>query len=811
MRWAVALLLTVLMMGGVRANSNQEPSAVTGRVLTPDGKPAAQAKVWLVVNRWENEHPTVESLTLTDSQGHFRLPYKTPLRVRYAVVVVHRPEFAVGWRHFDPREVKPLTVRLNQSAPLTGIVLTPDGKPLAGVKVRLRSLMTSTPPVPMLKVLRREREREDRWLEPMPEEVTPFWTATDVEGRFVFDSLPANFTVTLVVEHPNFAKTFLPPPEFRSIPTGTGNIVLVMSPKSFLQGQLLAGDKPIAGQVICRGYFSDGEGKHQLTTDGQGRIECALSPGQWFIWAVAEGGKWQCEPQVIVLAPNNTTTVTFQLVRAVEVRGTVIDAQTKKPVPFAEVYADRLVTIRLNIAGYLEEVRDWWRPQVVKADEQGNFRLFLLPGKWTLNSWASYKPDHRIEARMESEIANDMAVTLELSEQKQPTVQVQVVDEKGKPVPKAIVTDEWTTRQADERGWAELPSFSPRPILAATPDLTAFGEAEVKSATKSVRIVVRKGVPVGGQVADENGKTVPKARLLVSALRYEPQINHEMPSDWFEVVADEKGRFQFFLPAGQKARLIVFASGFFPTPTEPFTPDPAKPITLKVQMKRPDFTYEATVVDAQTGQPVYGAAVSLWLSLPGGFSVSEQQNLFTLTDRQGRFRLTGLRREHLGRLMVFHPAYKPFQTFLLVKNIPSRIELERFPVGAQLVVGEPAPPLSDVRWLDGDAPSLQGKTTYLLFAMPFDPGCERVMERFKELQAKEPDKTQVIVVFDASLPADELRRHAREMGLPFRIGTVPEGRLSGWDSETFQRYAVKSVPFLVVINEQGLVQAINPE
>ncbi|MCS7193254.1 MAG: thioredoxin-like domain-containing protein, partial [Armatimonadetes bacterium] len=100
---------------------------------------------------------------------------------------------------------------------------------------------------------------------------------------------------------------------------------------------------------------------------------------------------------------------------------------------------------------------------------------------------------------------------------------------------------------------------------------------------------------------------------------------------------------------------------------------------------------------------------------------------------------------------------------------------------------------------------------YLLFAVPYDPACEQEMQRLRDLQAKSPEKVQVIVVFDASLSADELSQYVQKLQLPFRIGVVPEGRLSGWDSEAFQRYGVKSVPMLVVIDEQGIVKEIKPK
>lgn len=84
------------------------------------------------------------------------------------------------------------------------------------------------------------------------------------------------------------------------------------------------------------------------------------------------------------------------------------------------------------------------------------------------------------------------------------------------------------------------------------------------------------------------------------------------------------------------------------------------------------------------------------------------------------------------------------------------------------------------------------------------------MQRLKREYEDQQGKVQVVVIFDASLPLEELHRYVRELELPFLIGVVPEGRKSGWDSEAFQLYGVTTVPKLVVINEQGFVKSIDP-
>lgn len=107
---------------------------------------------------------------------------------------------------------------------------------------------------------------------------------------------------------------------------------------------------------------------------------------------------------------------------------------------------------------------------------------------------------------------------------------------------------------------------------------------------------------------------------------------------------------------------MAFAPNFFPIQTKPFTPEGGKPIALTVRMLRPDLTIEGTVVDDETGQLIWGAAVKVTMFWSGG-SPAEFGSHVAFTDQQGRFRLTDLRRDHMGDFEIWHPAYEPFRQY----------------------------------------------------------------------------------------------------------------------------------------------------
>lgn len=319
----------------------------------------------------------------------------------------------------------------------------------------------------------------------------------------------------------------------------------------------------------------------------------------------------------------------------------------------------------------------------VKTDEQGNFRLFLLPGEWTLDAWASYKPDHIVSARTKIVVKDGPVTVPDLLLVETKTLTVQVVDDKGKAVANAIVAHDFGGGQrTDKSGQVTIPlpttDEEVLPIWAATSDLSAFGMVASKPTDKSVRIVVRPGVLVKGQVVDEKGKPVANARVILQILRQEllfPGRTQEMPKDWFEVRADAHGWFRCFVPPDQPFQLVAFAPNFLPTQTNRLVTQRGKPIQVRIKMLSPDTTFEGVVVEAGTGKPVVGATVIV--NHQGAWAWEADRVRFTFTDFKGWFRLEGIRKDRLDTVSIVHPLFTAFEMWR-PKDLPrGRIVLER--------------------------------------------------------------------------------------------------------------------------------------
>jgi hypothetical protein len=95
----------------------------------------------------------------------------------------------------------------------------------------------------------------------------------------------------------------------------------------------------------------------------------------------------------------------------------------------------------------------------VKANEQGEFWLFLLPGKWSLRAWASYTPDYFVSDSKKAKLVNDKPTELEFWLKPAQKLLVQVVDENGKPIPNARL---WIT------AFKHDPSITPEGVCPRT-------------------------------------------------------------------------------------------------------------------------------------------------------------------------------------------------------------------------------------------------------------------------------------------------------------------------------------------------------
>jgi RNA polymerase sigma factor (sigma-70 family) len=126
---------------------NKEDIAYGGRVLGPDGKPVAGAKVYLTL--WWGYHyvPFLSPESATtgrDGRFSFTIPRET-YHDRPVIVAAAAPNLGPGWVGLSEDDKKTeLTVKLvADDVPITGQIVNLQGKPVAGATLRLLQIMAA--------------------------------------------------------------------------------------------------------------------------------------------------------------------------------------------------------------------------------------------------------------------------------------------------------------------------------------------------------------------------------------------------------------------------------------------------------------------------------------------------------------------------------------------------------------------------------------------------------------------------------------------------------------------------------------------
>jgi beta-lactamase regulating signal transducer with metallopeptidase domain len=117
-----------------------------GQVLRPDGQPAAGARVSMRRNYWTNNVKWLPvAVAKADGTGNFELSYRPSQFVddvgtdaKSSTVAAEAEGFGAGWVQLgDVEGSKPLVLKLVAEVPIRGRVVDLEGKPVAGVHVRM--------------------------------------------------------------------------------------------------------------------------------------------------------------------------------------------------------------------------------------------------------------------------------------------------------------------------------------------------------------------------------------------------------------------------------------------------------------------------------------------------------------------------------------------------------------------------------------------------------------------------------------------------------------------------------------------------
>ena len=376
---------------------------LTGRVLDPDGKPMAGAK--LHIPYYTKAGYTTLQKAASGPDGRFQFTIaesefrdctlENPLSVLWLAAVADG--LGLGWLGYDVvTKGGELTLRLVRDVPIQGRVLDLQGKPVAGAKVRIYDFraLAGEDLSPYIAAARNGRMYDGPmriWGMPIPGQ--PSGATTGADGRFRLAGIGRERVVRLEIEGPSIAhevfSVITRDPKavdgpLREPQNGNGiyaaTFDYIAEPSRPIQGIVRDKQtgKPLAGVEIRGNFFAraktDQAGRFELLGYPKSReysLEVFPPSGEPFI---AYNFSLDDAPGFEPLTPE------IPLIRGIPVRGQVIDAATGRPVKgqveYHPLYPNASVS---KVGSKLTTPRS---QTDVRAD--GSFALGVLPGPGVL-------------------------------------------------------------------------------------------------------------------------------------------------------------------------------------------------------------------------------------------------------------------------------------------------------------------------------------------------------------------------------------------------------------------------------------------
>jgi RNA polymerase sigma factor (sigma-70 family) len=380
---------------------------VSGRVLGPQGRPVAGARLYVGYARRRYEPQAVAHLpayplrATSGSDGRFRFTFtRSDLDERYLdasrpVVMAVADGLGLDWAEIGGPG--PLRLSLVEDRPLEGRILGPDRRPVAGARVTVRELTCARPDDAPIG----GRGRTCRG--PLPGQPP---ATTDADGRFRLTGLGRDRVVSLALGGPA-----VPPATFSAVnrpaeaaaPRGRGTPFEYVAPA----GRTVRGvvrergtGRPVAGVEV--GLSWDGP---TTRTDRDGRYELLVSamPRGTVVAQPQRGQAYFTAVQLPAAKGPGPLTADFDLLGGLPLRGQVTDRATGRP-------PKRAVVEYYPLPGNAHSAALQLRDRMVPASSaplgpDGSYSLAVLPGPGIVLVAASPRDSYASARLDEKELA----------------------------------------------------------------------------------------------------------------------------------------------------------------------------------------------------------------------------------------------------------------------------------------------------------------------------------------------------------------------------------------------------------------------
>jgi beta-lactamase regulating signal transducer with metallopeptidase domain/uncharacterized GH25 family protein len=596
-----------------------------GHVFLPDGKPAANADVFLARGTLGEEQ--IIASAKSDAQGLFSLsrPLEDPHKVRLDLQT-YLPGHAVATRWAEPGDQN--EVRLADPTSVTLTFVGPTGIPVAGMRVTPVHIFSARPI---------GSQTSESWYMFLPVALSQrLGGTTNAAGKVKLADLPRDSLLRVGFSDERFALPGLREQIRLADDPTTPPVTVRLKAGATITGRVAydPAGKPAAGirvyaQATERNMDAGGA---TAVTDQAGAFRMTqLRPGEFNVMLGLEGQlerDWTAfaHEGVRVEAGQTLNGIDFKLIKGGLVRGKVTKADTGEPITDTEVGAHTPAHPQSSAS-----------VQGTQVGPDGSYTLRVPPGTQHVYVMGLLPEAYRQREQdiRDVSVADGQTVSLDFQVPRRPGKPVEgiVLDGDGKPAPDVVVTAiesgmvpfESVSRQTDARGRFRFDVLNPgteltardRTRATAKPVHVDGGELDVK-----LRLSSLATINIGGSVTDMAGKPIPGARVELSEWHGQFGSGSGAP-----IRTGPDGRYLLKnLSTVTQYSVAAEADGYGEAQMKIPT-DGVKEDLPPLKLAKADAVVSGQVVD-DDGKPVKGIPVML------------SGNMFpktTVTDAQGRF------------------------------------------------------------------------------------------------------------------------------------------------------------------------------
>jgi hypothetical protein len=576
---------------------------VRGRVLDPEGKPVGGARVQLSPTYQRGPGPARTAVSGADGRFQFLVPRSDSDRgpfVRLQVVGT-ADGFGLGWVNLTPPKADgDVTLQMVKDVPITGRIIDPEGRPIAGATLRLLGL-AATPEGDLSPWLEAVGKKKVKWLidsdyfkDSLPGGVPglPITVTTDRAGRFHLAGIGRERILLASVGAPKYqfdmigiisrlTAAFQVTDESKFTANVYGaKFDHVLAPSRVLTGTVRDKDtgQPIAGVLVLPESARD-YGSPDATTDKDGKYRIDSLPSHHASGVMVFGPR--NEPYLRAnraLPPggprDEPVVLDFTLMKGIWVTVKVTNKATGKPVPDAhiEYYPFR---DNPNTAGLTNHFFEWLAhldPHRTGAD--GAARVAALPGPGVIgaavdDSTAFVHAEPPRAANVVSGIQyghmpnfiqggvrinpgkEAKSTTYEIGLDPGGTLTCAIVGPDGKPltgcrlfngVPNVFASWAPEPLAGSDFTLRHLPAGKPYTLIVLHPEKKLVRLLELKGGEKGpLTVKLEPAGTVTGRLLNPDGKPMPRTGLTID---FELPIGGGLLPHYPEVKTDAEGRFR---------------------------------------------------------------------------------------------------------------------------------------------------------------------------------------------------------------------------------------------------------------------------